>query len=155
VVRIIERDGRPLSVGRKTRVISPALRRALRSRDGGCQFPGCTHTQHVDAHHLEHWAHGGHTDLTNLVQLCRRHHRLIHEGAFSVAGTPGNLEFRNPSGRRLDATPAARRPACSTLPRVSAETSIQPTTDPLDLDYAVDAVITFAPPGSGEGRLAA
>jgi hypothetical protein len=63
VVRLLERDGRPLSVGRKTRSIPPALRRALHSRDGGCHFPGCGSRRLVDAHHIEHWARGGATDL--------------------------------------------------------------------------------------------
>src|SRR5918999_1509099 len=70
VVRILEREGRPLSVGRKTRSVPPALRRALQSRDRGCRFPGCTSSCSVDAHHIEHWANGGPTDLSNLVQLC-------------------------------------------------------------------------------------
>jgi Domain of unknown function (DUF222) len=41
LVRILERDGRPLSVGRRSRSVPPALNRALRSRDRGCCFPGC------------------------------------------------------------------------------------------------------------------
>jgi hypothetical protein len=54
-----------LSVGRKTRAVPPAIRRALRLRDRGCRFPGCTHTRHVDAHHIRHWADGGETKLSN------------------------------------------------------------------------------------------
>jgi hypothetical protein len=42
IVRILERDGRPLSVGRRTRSVPPALRRALQTRDHCCRFPGCT-----------------------------------------------------------------------------------------------------------------
>lgn len=81
LITIAERDGRPLSVGRKTRTVPPALRRALRSRDHCCRFPGCTQRRFVDAHHMHHWADGGQTKLSNLVLLCRRHHRLLHEGA--------------------------------------------------------------------------
>ncbi|MDQ6650020.1 MAG: HNH endonuclease, partial [Actinomycetota bacterium] len=40
----------------------------------------------TDAHHREHWADGGATSLANLVLLCRRHHRLLHEGGWSLAG---------------------------------------------------------------------
>jgi len=69
-------EGEPLSVGRKTRTIPPAIRRALRRRDGGCRFPGCSATRFVDAHHVHHWADGGETCMDNLVLLCRRHHRL-------------------------------------------------------------------------------
>ena len=78
VVRLLERDGRPLSLGRKTRSIPPALRRALHARDRRCRFPGCGSRRHIDAHHIEHWAHGGRTELDNLVQLCglcRRRHK--------------------------------------------------------------------------------
>ena len=57
-------DGSILDVGRKTRTISPALRRALIERDGGCRFPGCR-AGRCDAHHLKHWADGGETSLDN------------------------------------------------------------------------------------------
>jgi hypothetical protein len=60
VVMVLEDEkGEPLNVGRKTRSIPPALRRALNARDRGCRFPGCTHTRYVDAHHVQHWAHRG------------------------------------------------------------------------------------------------
>lgn len=84
LVRILERDGRPLSIGRKTRTPSPALKRALRSRDRTCRFPGCGQHRFLHAHHIEHWAQGGRTDLSNLIQLCTHHHRLVHEGGYSV-----------------------------------------------------------------------
>jgi hypothetical protein len=102
VARIIERDGRPLSVGRRKRTVSPALRRALRSRDEGCRFPGCTHTRFLHAHHIHHWARGGPTTLDNLIQLCSHHHRLVHEGGFCVehAGKRG-VRFRRPDGRLI------------------------------------------------------
>jgi hypothetical protein len=100
VIRVLERDGRPLSVGRKTRSVPPALARALRSRDKGCRFPGCTEHRFVDAHHIHHWAHGGRTELGNLVQLCRRHHRLLHEGGYGLArASRGGFLFRRPDGR--------------------------------------------------------
>ena len=57
VIAIVENEkGEPLSVGRKTRSIPPALQRALNSRDKGCRFPGCTHKKYTDAHHIQHWA---------------------------------------------------------------------------------------------------
>ena len=107
VVRILERDGRPLSVGRRTRSIPPALRRALQSRDGCCRFPGCTQRRFLHAHHIEHWAHGGSTELTNLVHLCTYHHRLVHEGGYTLerAGRRGVLRFRRPDGRPLAPLP--------------------------------------------------
>ena len=63
-------DGQVLDVGRKSRTISPALRRALAARDRQCRFPGCQ-ARRCDAHHIRHWAHGGATALDNLVLLCR------------------------------------------------------------------------------------
>ena len=84
VVLVENEQGEPLNVGRKTRTSPPALRRALNSRDRGCRFPGCTHTRFVDGHHVQHWAQGGETRLSNLVSLCRFHHRLLHEGRVVV-----------------------------------------------------------------------
>lgn len=144
VVQIVERDGKALSVGRKTRCIPPAIRRALRSRDRCCQFPGCANSRHVDAHHLHHWADGGHTDLANLVQLCRHHHRLVHEGGFSISGEPGDLVFTSPSGRRLRPGPSVRRLPRGSVARVPAETVVPPY-ERLDLALAVDAMLDIAP----------
>jgi hypothetical protein len=62
--------GTPLDVGRKSRCVPAGIRRALRCRDGGCRFPGCTERRHVDAHHIWHWARGGPTSLANLILLC-------------------------------------------------------------------------------------
>jgi hypothetical protein len=59
IVRILERDGRPLSIGRKTRSVPPAVRRALRSRDRSCRFPGCGQRRFLHAHHVEHWLMAG------------------------------------------------------------------------------------------------
>jgi hypothetical protein len=110
VVSLRELDGGAASVARKTRTIPPALRRALRARDGGCRFPGCPNHRFVDAHHIHHWARGGETSLDNLVQLCRRHHRLLHEGGFMVEWrVGGRLLFRRPDGRSLPAVPALPR----------------------------------------------
>jgi hypothetical protein len=97
IARLVEdADGEPLSIGRKSRTIPPEVRRALRARDDGCRFPGCTHRSFLDGHHFDHWANGGETGLDNLVQLCRRHHRLLHEGGFQCRRDEnGNLQFRD------------------------------------------------------------
>jgi hypothetical protein len=83
VSRVLTRgESEILDVGRTTRVVPAALRRALALRDKGCTHPGCTRPHHwCDAHHVIHWADGGSTSLGNLVLLCRRHHRAVHEGA--------------------------------------------------------------------------
>ena len=99
-------NGRILSVGRKTRTIPPPIRRALEFRDQGCRFPGCS-SQHCDAHHIEHWADGGETKLSNLVLLCRRHHRLLHEGGYTVrTNAQGAVQFHHRRGRPLHECPS-------------------------------------------------
>jgi len=109
VVRILETsEGEPLDVGRKTRVIPPALRRALKRRDGGCRFPGCTHTRFVDGHHIQHWADGGTTCLSNLVSICRFHHRLVHEGGYYVVKDGSAFRFFRSDGFEVRALPRKR-----------------------------------------------
>ncbi len=89
-----------LNVGRKTRTVSPALRRALEARDRGCRFPSCG-LRFTDAHHVKHWADGGETKLGNLVLLCSYHHRLMHEERWQIewwgAGRPA---FIDPRGQK-------------------------------------------------------
>jgi hypothetical protein len=86
VSMIHDEGGRALDVGRRSRVVSPALRRALEHRDRGCRFPGCSNTR-CDAHHVVHWCDGGETRPDNLVLLCRPHHRALHEQGFRVTVT--------------------------------------------------------------------
>jgi hypothetical protein len=104
VVSILEgKEGETLNVGRKTRTIPPALRRALIARDQGCRFPGCANRHYVDGHHIKHWAHRGETRLSNLVLLCRFHHRQVHEGGVTVQVlNEGALRFTFKDGRSLD-----------------------------------------------------
>jgi hypothetical protein len=122
LVGLVESEDRePLSVGRRTRAIPPALRRALKARDGGCTFPGCTATRFTEGHHVHHWANGGETKLANLTLVCRFHHRLIHEGEFSVARTDdGIFVFKRPDGSRIEAAGRSGRPGdCSPgLPQI-------------------------------------
>ncbi len=96
--------GEPLDIGRRTRAIPPALKRALKARDGGCRFPGCTHTRFTEGHHVRHWADGGETKLSNLITLCTFHHRLVHEGGFGLTATDDGLfVFSRPDGQRIAA----------------------------------------------------
>jgi hypothetical protein len=98
-----------LDVGRRTRSIPPAIRRALERRDGGCRFPGCTARHYVDAHHIRHWADGGETRLDNLLLLCRHHHRLVHEGGYGLAmPVGGEPEFTAPNGKLIPCGPETR-----------------------------------------------
>src|SRR5262245_1615804 len=137
-------DGAVLDVGRRTRAIPTAIRRALWSRDRGCRFPMCTNRRYVHAHHVRHWAQGGLTSLDNLVLLCGFHHRLLHEGGFKMSFAAGDAapRFFGPRGPEIAPVPDA--PAAS-IPRLA------PTDDPdvnlcgwdgepVDYNEAIDAI---------------
>jgi hypothetical protein len=133
--------------GRKTRAVPPAMRRALRSRDRGCRFPGCENRRFLDAHHVHHWARGGPTRMENLLLLCRRHHRLVHEGGYRVdqAG-----RFYDRWGQQLTAVPSLPRGSPRGLTDrsrglpIDERTCASGTGDPMDLGYAVDALLSAA-----------
>jgi hypothetical protein len=101
LITIVEdENGTPLDVGRKSRTVTTALKRALWSRDRHCTFPGCHNRCYVDAHHIEHWAEGGETSLANLMLLCTFHHTLLHEGGFKVRrDSDGAIYFQRPDER--------------------------------------------------------
>jgi hypothetical protein len=85
---LLNQDSLTIDVGRSRRVISGAMRKALKVRDGHCRWPGCERpASWCDGHHLLHWIHGGTTDLDNLVLLCRRHHRMVHEESWQLVKT--------------------------------------------------------------------
>ena len=158
-------NGEVLDVGRRTRTIPTALRRALHSRDHGqCQFPGCS-SRHCDAHHVVHWADGGETQLTNLVSLCRFHHRAVHEEGFQVvADGGGGFQFLRPHGEPLPAVPPALRwdgvgpPLAPTVERLAAAgISIGPHTatpewdgEPLHVAAALE--VLWQPPVAARRR---
>ncbi|MEN8377086.1 MAG: DUF222 domain-containing protein, partial [Gemmatimonadota bacterium] len=141
IVRLVEdADGMPLDVGRKTRSIPAAIHRALRARDHGCRFPGCTARYFVEGHHVAHWAHGGETSLQNLVQLCHFHHRLVHEGDYGVrVSGDQRFEFTRPDGRVIDA-----------VPKNSAESFRDTDIETLNREHGLDIDAgTCVFPGSG------
>ena len=158
LVALLHGDGGELlDVGRRTRAVPTALRRALLDRDRSqCQFPGCT-SRHCDAHHVVHWADGGETRLQNLVLCCRFHHRALHEEGFQVvADAAGQFQFLRPDGVALSAEPPAvcweGEPLAPTDARLAAAgVSIGPHTatpdwygESLDLAAALD--VLWQPP---------
>ena len=95
-------DGCVVGVGRITRSVPYWLQRLIRQRDAGCRFPGCRRTYWTQIHHMVHWAHGGPTDIDNLVTLCGHHHRRLHDDGWKVSGDPsGQLDWRLPGGHPL------------------------------------------------------
>src|SRR5438477_3417232 len=82
---LLSQESLVVDVGRSKRVIGGAMRKALQMRDQHCKWPGCERPpSRCDGHHLTHWIEGGPTNLDNLVLLCRRHHRMVHEGGWQV-----------------------------------------------------------------------
>jgi hypothetical protein len=99
VVGVVERNGLPIDAGRKQRIVPERLRLALHVRDRFCRFPGCGVPAHrTEAHHHEHWALGGETNLDNLLLLCGFHHRRHHAGAYRIRKTPGGYSFETDDG---------------------------------------------------------
>jgi hypothetical protein len=137
---------------RKAAAIPAATRRAVRRRDRGCRFPGCGRRAFTQIHHLRHRAHHGDNALTNLVELCWFHHRLVHEGGWNLRfDTDGEISAIRPNGNVLPRP----RPPSPTDPHAVERTNerlgvtIGPDTiiprwygDPLNLPDVVDALLT-------------
>lgn len=90
---VVSPAGKPLDIGRRTRVIPEQIRAALVIRDGGCVFPFCDRPAGwTEGHHVQHWSQGGPTSLDNLVLLCSKHHHQVHSDEipieFSESGLP-------------------------------------------------------------------
>ena len=149
-VTVLEQDGLPASVGRRRRTVPPALRRLVQARDDGrCRFPGRERRRHLHAHHRRHWAEGGETSLENLVLLCFHHHRLVHEGSFTIeAGEGGELRFRNRHGVLCPSVPRSPPGSADALAAdnrragltITAETNRNGYGDHLDLNLAVAGI---------------
>jgi hypothetical protein len=92
-------EGQVMDVGRARRLFTGPVRKALMVRDGGCCFPACDRPlRWTEGHHIKHWLDGGGTSVDNGALLCRRHHRLIHEGEWQMRlGTDGLPEFIPPA----------------------------------------------------------
>jgi len=101
-----DHDGNLLDVGRRHRLATPALRRAVRERDKSrCQFPGCN-SRRTDIHHIIAWANGGKTRLKDLILLCEAHHVIVHALGYLITLTQGGFAFTRPNGQPLPTAPA-------------------------------------------------
>jgi hypothetical protein len=106
-VLLDDRTGNRMYLGRNRRLATPAQIAALTVRDGDrCQFPGCTHTRYLHAHHVQHWLHGGRTDVDNLILVCSFHHRLIHDHGYRIHRLPDRWEFLRPDSSPIPAVAA-------------------------------------------------
>ena len=138
VVVVEDQNGEPLSVGRKTRAVPAALHRALGARDRGCRFPGCGRKRFVEAHHIEHWANGGATSLSNLILLCSAHHTALHEGGFTIEKDyRDRWFFRRPDGRAV--------PACGYRPEDVTDDGFEASEEYLDSGASAEASTRLRP----------
>jgi len=97
---INDAEGTPLVVSDATSSIPGWLSKLVALRDRECRFPGCHNTKFLDRHHIEWRTHGGKHSADNVGRWCRMHHRLFHEGGWSVRGkASGDLEFIRPDGK--------------------------------------------------------
>jgi len=118
-------NGEPVNISSKHGSIPRALRRLARARDHGrCRFPGCHEGRYTEIHHLVHRAHGGEHRLANLATLCWFHHRLVHEGGWS-------LQLDQVTGASVATNPAG-------LPLRAAALTLEGDPESLHLDNAAD-----------------
>ena len=112
VPAVLGSAGEVLDVGRTSRLVTPAIWKALVARDRHCRFPGCRRPPLMGhAHHVWHWIDGGPTSLDNLILLCGHHHRLVHSGPWRVELDPGgDATFLPPPGTTRDRLVTPRPP---------------------------------------------
>lgn len=99
IARVAHHPSGRVDLGRTTRIVSPALRRAVLARRAVCSFPGCSNRRYLHIHHRTHWTRGGHTSIGNLEPLCTFHHQLLHECGWTMWRDRSGLAFRSPDGR--------------------------------------------------------
>jgi len=140
VVGLVESHGEPLSIGKRSRRVPHGMRRALEARDRSCRFPGCANNARLDSHHIVHWTtEGGPTELENLLLLCKRHHRLVHEGGYTLSqARDGTWVFTRPTGDVVE-LPQRPRSSHEELTRSNHSEGREPEREP------------YAPEGAGEG----
>ncbi|MGX1162187.1 HNH endonuclease [Arthrobacter sp. SLBN-100] len=105
-VLVDPRDGAPLEIGRTSYRLTKAMKKALQLRDGRCTFPGCNNPSlDNEADHLQAWQQGGHTGISNLAQLCPKHHRLKHATGWepTTATKTDSPGWTSPTGRHYKA----------------------------------------------------
>ncbi|MGN8130041.1 DUF222 domain-containing protein [Paenarthrobacter sp. 22069] len=101
-VLVDPRYGAPLEIGRTRYRLPETIKQWIRMRDRRCTFPGCSnHTPDNDIDHGTAWEDGGSTGISNLAQLCHKHHRLKHNSRW-VPDTAAPNEppgWTSPTGR--------------------------------------------------------
>lgn len=144
VVSLIDGEGVTLKMGRKSRLFTGGSRAAVLRRDKGCCiYPGCTTRKWVDVHHIRHWSKGGPTDPENGATLCGFHHRLVHEGGFSL---DHSFTFHTPEGIEVPKHP---EPACASdrsceMPRVKKNACVSTRNgEQFSMDYVISNLLNL------------
>jgi hypothetical protein len=103
---LVDAAGDVLDLGRRTRTVTDAQRRAVIARDRHCRFPGCRRSsRQCQVHHLVFWDHGGTTDIHNLCLVCWYHHRLVHEHGWALQWNDHEIVAVRPNGTRVHDPP--------------------------------------------------
>lgn len=156
---LVHHDGVPLWMSKPTRTANRHQRRALQFRSGGgCEYPGCTQTRYLDAHHVRYWSLGGATTIDNMVLLCSHHHRALHRGDYRITATGDQrFTFTDQHGQHLGTTTTATGahgppPAITRRPRIEhppdppaqlgADTACSHTHGERLTPYALDIYLT-------------
>jgi hypothetical protein len=103
---LVDAAGEVLDLGRRTRTVTDAQRRAVVARDRHCRFPGCRRSSRsCQVHHLVFWDDGGASDMHNLCLLCWFHHRVVHEGGWKLEHIDHEIVAVRPNGTHVHDPP--------------------------------------------------
>ena len=96
-------SGTDESADPSSRYVPAAVRRAVWARDAGrCAFVGrqgrCRETGHLELHHIDAFAFGGHATVENLELRCRAHNQYEGELLFGPRSTPAEPAERTRPG---------------------------------------------------------
>ncbi|MGY4772731.1 DUF222 domain-containing protein [Kribbella sp. CWNU-51] len=118
---VLGSDSQPLDVGTTVRLATGPIRKALITRDKGCVCCGAP-PLYCDAHHVKSWIDGGETKITNLVLLCKRCHRDLHAGHWTIQITNGVVEVARPAWATPGPVPRDRYRPPTTTPNTTKPT---------------------------------
>ncbi len=108
-------NGDVFDVGTPMSVIPARNRKAVTIRDRGCRMGGCGQpARFCEIHHIKERENGGTHELSNLVMLCRYHHRELHRRGVKLHWQGVTLIAVHPNGVTIHGPPPpTTRPALS------------------------------------------